>query len=101
MFFKNLIINTKNKIFINILCIIQAVIDGLSNRGHVVNELDVAGSVVSAISRENGRVYANSDVRKAGGVDGFQIIQTLGTTNIFAYKVQFIYETSNWSQKRL
>jgi len=49
----------------------QAVIDGLSNRGHVVNELDVAGSVVSAISRENGRVYANSDVRKAGGVDGF------------------------------
>ena len=31
----------------------------------------MAGSVVSAISRENGRVYANSDVRKAGGVDGF------------------------------
>ena len=46
--------------------------EGLVSRGHKVNKLSTAGSVVSAITREkDGRIYANSDYRKAGGVDGF------------------------------
>jgi len=50
----------------------QEILNGLSSRGHMVNRLDSAGSTVSAITREkDGRVYANSDNRKAGGVAGF------------------------------
>ena len=40
--------------------------------------MNSAGSTVSAISREkDGRIYANSDYRKAGGVDGFWNIYDL------------------------
>jgi len=50
----------------------QEILNGLNSRGHILNLLDSAGSIVSAITREkDGRVYANSDYRKAGGVAGF------------------------------
>ena len=46
-------------------------IEGLKSRGHSVNEIET-GSVSTGIALEkDGYVYANSDVRKAGGVAGF------------------------------
>ncbi len=55
-----------------ILIFYQEILQGLTTRGHKVNELNGAGSVVSGITVENdGRVYANSDRRKAGGINGF------------------------------
>ena len=49
----------------------QPVIDGLTARGHSVRGTD-SHAVVNGISRGNdGRIYANADFRKAGGIAGF------------------------------
>ena len=51
---------------------IQKVLKGLQERGHKIEKMDRFGSVVNGIERgDDGRVYANADFRKAGGVDGF------------------------------
>lgn len=51
---------------------LQKVIEGLTAIGHVTEEYGVGGSVICAIARgDNGKIYANSDFRKAGEVDGF------------------------------
>lgn len=48
------------------------VLKGLEERGHKIEKIDKFGSVVVAVEKgEDGRVYANADFRKAGGVDGF------------------------------
>ena len=50
----------------------QEVLEGLVERGHKVEKIDKFGSVVVGIEKgDDGRVYANADFRKAGGVDGF------------------------------
>ena len=49
----------------------ESVVAGLRSRGHVTENVSSAGSVVSAIAKVGGRLLANSDKRKAGGVDGF------------------------------
>jgi len=51
----------------------QGVLEGLKARGHKLNgPLDIAGSIVTGITRQlDGRIYANTDYRKAGGIDGF------------------------------
>ena len=49
----------------------ESVLAGLRARGHAVEDMGPAGSTVSAIARVGGRLMANSDKRKAGGVDGF------------------------------
>ena len=47
-------------------------LEGLVERGHKVEKIDKFGSVVVGIEKgEDGRVYANADFRKAGGVDGY------------------------------
>ncbi len=54
--------------------ILQNVTDFLKSRGHELNREEVTGfSVVMAVARDekSGKIYANSDFRKAGGVDGF------------------------------
>ncbi|XP_037805054.1 scoloptoxin SSD14-like isoform X3 [Penaeus monodon] len=52
--------------------ILPKVIEGLTAIGHVTEEYGVGGSVICAIARgDNGKIYANSDFRKAGEVDGF------------------------------
>ena len=44
----------------------------LEKRGHVTAEMDSFGSVINGVSVEkDGRIYANADFRKAGGVDGY------------------------------
>ena len=51
---------------------VQEVLEGLVERGHTVKKIDKFGSVVVGIEKgDDGRVYANADFRKAGGVDGF------------------------------
>ncbi|KAG0712837.1 Glutathione hydrolase 1 proenzyme [Chionoecetes opilio] len=47
------------------------VVEGLKDLGHETEMYGVGGSVVCAIARQNGSIYANSDFRKAGEVDGF------------------------------
>eukprot|EP00090_Calanus_glacialis_P039873 TRINITY_DN6943_c0_g1_i4.p1 TRINITY_DN6943_c0_g1~~TRINITY_DN6943_c0_g1_i4.p1 ORF type:complete len:167 (+),score=38.72 TRINITY_DN6943_c0_g1_i4:50-502(+) len=48
------------------------VVQGLIDRGHVVEDIGGAGSVVGAIDRkENGNLWAKADSRKSGGVGGF------------------------------
>ena len=50
----------------------QAVLEGLSARGHKLARQDSFSSVVVGVQRaEDGRIYANTDFRKAGAVDGF------------------------------
>ena len=49
----------------------QNILTDLESKGHVVELVDAFGSVVNGIAVENGRVYANADFRKAGGVDGY------------------------------
>lgn len=50
----------------------QNILKDLESRGHRVATIDAFGSVVCAVARgEDGRIYANADFRKAGGVDGF------------------------------
>ena len=51
----------------------QKILQGLKLRGHKMdNPLSTASSVVTGITRElDGRIYANTDYRKAGGIDGF------------------------------
>jgi hypothetical protein len=47
------------------------VVDGLTSRGHEVNEIGT-GSVATGIERaKDGFVYANADLRKAGATAGF------------------------------
>lgn len=48
----------------------QEVVDGLKSIGHETEVFGVGGSVVVGIARQNGKLYANSDFRKAGEVDG-------------------------------
>ncbi|XP_045115209.1 scoloptoxin SSD14-like isoform X2 [Portunus trituberculatus] len=50
---------------------ISEVTDGLKELGHKVEKFSVGGSVICGIARQNGKIYANSDFRKAGEVDGF------------------------------
>ena len=46
--------------------------EGLRQIGHEVTTFSIGGSVVTGVSREeDGFIYANSDFRKAGEVDGF------------------------------
>ena len=53
------------------IILLQDVLTELSSKGHVLHP-DGAPGVVCAISRgEDGRVYANADGRKDGGVDGY------------------------------
>ncbi|KAK8740381.1 hypothetical protein OTU49_002886 [Cherax quadricarinatus] len=48
------------------------IVDGMQKIGHETEMFGVGGSVVCAISHENNeKIYANSDFRKAGEVDGF------------------------------
>lgn len=48
------------------------IVTGMHTIGHETQMFGIGGSVVCAISRErNGKIYANSDFRKAGEVDGF------------------------------
>lgn len=47
------------------------IVKGLEDIGHVTKKFSVGGSVVCAIARQNGKIYANSDFRKSGEVDGF------------------------------
>ena len=49
----------------------QEVVEGLQDLGHEMKSFNVGGSVICAIARQNGKIYANSDFRKAGEVDGF------------------------------
>ena len=47
-------------------------LEGLSARGHKLARQDSFSSVVVGVQRaEDGRIYANTDFRKAGAVDGF------------------------------
>ena len=47
-------------------------LEGLSARGHWLARQDSFSSVVVGVQRaEDGRIYANTDFRKAGAVDGF------------------------------
>jgi len=50
----------------------QEVLKGLEKRGHKIEKIDKFQSVVVGVEKgDDGRVYANADFRKAGGVDGF------------------------------
>jgi len=50
----------------------ESILEGLRLRGHQLVEQDGFGSVVVGVERrEDGRIYANTDFRKAGAVDGF------------------------------
>lgn len=49
----------------------QVIVDGMREIGHIPQKYSTGGSVICSITRENGTVYANSDFRKAGEVDGF------------------------------
>ncbi|XP_068236155.1 scoloptoxin SSD14-like isoform X2 [Palaemon carinicauda] len=52
--------------------IVQKIVSGLEEIGHITKKFSVGGSVICAVARaENGKIYANSDFRKAGEVDGF------------------------------
>ena len=42
----------------------------LSSRGHILAPAKFY-AVVQGISRQNGRIYVNSDYRKAGGIAGY------------------------------
>ena len=50
----------------------QNILKKLKAKGHVVKQLSDGdrGAVIMAISKENGKLYANSDYRKGGAVDG-------------------------------
>eukprot|EP00095_Tigriopus_kingsejongensis_P011280 maker-scaffold14_size734282-snap-gene-1.21 protein:Tk11280 transcript:maker-scaffold14_size734282-snap-gene-1.21-mRNA-1 annotation:"gamma-glutamyltranspeptidase 1" len=48
----------------------QDVVDFLASRGHVMEDQSSGGNV-HGVAVENGRVYANSDFRKSGSIDGF------------------------------
>lgn len=52
------------------MSIFQDVIDFLESRDHVMEVIYAAGNV-HAVTSENGRIYANSDFRKSGSIDGF------------------------------
>lgn len=55
----------------NTICLfLQEIVEGLESIGHVTEQFGVGGSVVCAIARQNGKLYANSDFRKSGEVDG-------------------------------
>ncbi|XP_023326865.1 glutathione hydrolase 1 proenzyme [Eurytemora carolleeae] len=50
----------------------QDLLKELEKRGHATAEMDSFGSVINGVSVEkDGRIYANADFRKAGGVDGY------------------------------
>ncbi|XP_047488564.1 scoloptoxin SSD14-like isoform X2 [Penaeus chinensis] len=52
--------------------ILPKIVEGLTDIGHITEEFGVGGSVICAIARgDDGKIYANSDFRKAGEVDGF------------------------------
>lgn len=53
-----------------VLVIFQDVIEGLESIGHVTEMFGVGGSVVCGVARQDGKLHANSDFRKAGEVDG-------------------------------
>ena len=51
---------------------LQSILRGLEERGHKLELQDSFSSVIVGVHRsEDGRIYANSDFRKAGAVDGF------------------------------
>jgi len=49
----------------------QGILTDLESRGHKTELVDKFGSVVVGIANQEGRLYANADFRKAGGVDGY------------------------------
>lgn len=49
----------------------QDILDGLSSRGHLLEEYTYSGVACGVARGKDGRIYANADKRKAGGVDGF------------------------------
>ena len=52
--------------------ITEDILEYLISCGHKMNDsVPLASNVVQGISKRNGRVYANYDFRKAGGVAGF------------------------------
>ncbi len=50
----------------------QNILNNLKEKGHQIEELPKGerGAVIMAITRNNGKIYANSDYRKGGTVDG-------------------------------
>ena len=48
----------------------EDILDGLSKLGHKLTPLKGRGAVVMAISSKNKKLFANSDYRKGGDVDG-------------------------------
>ena len=50
----------------------QSILSGLKERGHKLERQDGFGSVIAGVEMgEDGKIYANTDFRKAGEVDGF------------------------------
>ena len=49
------------------------IVDGLRAKGHVLDKMNVGGSIIQAIAvdQNSGRITANADFRKGGTVDGF------------------------------
>lgn len=50
---------------------VQAVIDGLIKKNHLIEMLTSMGAVVQAILQEENRLYAESDPRKGGYSAGY------------------------------
>ncbi|KAK9504403.1 hypothetical protein O3M35_010743 [Rhynocoris fuscipes] len=50
--------------------ILQQIIDGLENLGHKTSRYRERGSIICAVSNQNGKIYANTDFRKGGEVTG-------------------------------
>lgn len=42
-----------------------------TNKGHKIQEISGRGSIIMAVEQHDGKLYANSDFRKQGDVDGF------------------------------
>lgn len=49
----------------------QAVMEGLMKKKHVIENLTSTGAVVQAILQEENRLYAESDYRKGGYAAGY------------------------------
>jgi len=58
-------------IYLILALILQEVIAGLEGKGHRRSTSSSAGSVVQAILRKNGKLYAACDSRKGGAPDGY------------------------------
>lgn len=63
--------SSSGQLTMTLFSIFQEIVDGLKSIGHVTQMFGVGGSVVCGVAQQNGKIYANSDFRKAGEVDGF------------------------------